>query len=324
MATVLVTGVGGVGGTATVRSLLEHTTHDVVGADMKPLAAGLYLPERRAVIPPAHSDDWLPEVLDVIERHGVEGVLPLVDEELSRLSELRERTPADVAFVAPKTDVVDTALDKYRLARALEGHDMAVPLTKLASDVDDLSEFGFPSVLKPRRGHGSQGLEVLDAPGELEEHLAAFGGSADELIVQEFIDGTEFTTSAVVTRDDDLLAVVPKEVIQKEGNTVRGVTREGSAIARTCRSIHEALQPHGPINVQQIVDSETGTPYTIEINPRFSSTACLTVAAGVNELDLLIRDAIGERVQPPDGFRTDLQILRYTDQLFVPEGDLLH
>ena len=76
------------------------------------------------------------------------------------------------------------------------------------------------------------------------------------------------------------------------------------------------------MNAQQIVDDETGVVYTIEINPRFSSTACLTVNAGVNELDLLIRDAVGEVVTAPPEFTPGIHLVRYTASLFVDENRL--
>jgi len=112
------------------------------------------------------------------------------------------------------------------------------------------------------------------------------------------------------------LSVVPKEAVRKEGSTVTGVTRRCGAVAESCRAIHETLRPKGPINVQQIVAD--GVAHTIEINPRFSSTSCLTAAAGVDEFDLLIRDALGASVAAPSSFEADLYIRRYDDHVFVP------
>jgi carbamoylphosphate synthase large subunit len=77
---------------------------------------------------------------------------------------------------------------------------------------------------------------------------------------------------------------------------VLGATRQEPAIEKSCRKLFETLEPAGPINVQQILD-EDGTTYTIETNPRLSSTSCLTAAAGVDESSLLIRDVLAK---PPE------------------------
>lgn len=325
MATVLVTGVGSTGGTGTIGALQEHSDHEVVGVDMDPTATGFHLLDRGRVVPPASDDSWPLEMAAVVDELDVDAVVPLVDEELARLSELDERLPEEVGLVAPRQSLIDDTLDKYRMARRLADAGLSVPATRLASEDFDSDELGpddFPFVVKPRRGRGSRGVAKLDSFAELEDHLAETDRSAEDLVVQEYVSGTEYTTSVVATRDDRLLSIVPKEAIAKEGCTVRGATRLEPSVVASCKRIFSALSPGGPVNVQQMRDDETGEVYTIEINPRFSSTACLTVEAGVNELDLLVRDALGERVEAPEGFEADLHLVRYTDELYASESEL--
>jgi len=304
MATVLVTGVGGASGIGAVRALQETTTHDIVGVDMDPEAAGLYLAGAGRSIPPASDDGWAVMMRDVIEQYGVDVVVPTVDEELPLLDAL----PDDVPVVAPRDDVIAVSLDKYATAQRLEAAGHAVPGTWLASETASIPESAYPLIRKPRRGRGSRGVERVETPAQLDESLAGTARPPDEVLFQEFVGGTEFTTSVVATADDSVLGVVPKEAIEKDGSTVKGVTRDHDAVQESCRAIAETLAPGGPMNVQQIVD-EAGRPHTIEINPRFSSTACLTVRAGVNELDMLIRDALGESVAPPTGFDAGVYLL---------------
>ncbi|MFC6755684.1 MULTISPECIES: ATP-grasp domain-containing protein [Haloarcula] len=315
MATVLVTGVGGASGIGAVRALRETTPHDIVGVDMNPDAAGLYLADAGRAIPPAHADEWGPALRDVVDDHDVDVVVPTVDEELSELDAL----PEDLPVVAPRPGVIDIALDKYTTYRALEAAGHTVPRTWLASEAAEIPESAYPLIRKPRRGRGSRGIERVETPADTARSIEAAGRSAEELLLQEFVEGTEFTTSVVSTAEDRLLSVVPKEAMEKAGSTVKGVTRTQPAVRRACRDIASTLSPAGPMNVQQIV-AEDGTPYTIEINPRFSSTACLTVEAGVNELDLLIRDALGEAVSAPAEYESGVYFLRYDNHVFV-EGD---
>ncbi|WP_277540869.1 ATP-grasp domain-containing protein [Haloarcula laminariae] len=315
MATVLVTGVGGASGIGAVRALRETTAHDIIGVDMDADAAGLYLADDGRAIPPADADDWGPALRAVVDDYGVDVVVPTVDEELPELDAL----PDDVPAVAPRPGVIETALDKYATYRALDaaGHDL--PRTWLASEEAAVPEDAYPLIRKPRWGRGSRGIERVGTPADLERSLRETERPAGQVLLQEFVEGTEFTTSVVSTADDRLLSVVPKEAIEKRGSTVKGVTRDQAAVREACRDIAATLSPEGPMNVQQIV-ADDGTPYTIEINPRFSSTACLTVEAGVNELDLLIRDALGEPVAAPDGYDAGVYFLRYDTHVFV-EGD---
>jgi len=320
MATVLVTGAGGAAGIGAIRSLHDHTVHDVIGVDMNPQAAGRFLADAGAVVPRATDPDWADAIDAVVADHDVDAVVPTVDEELLELDRLRETVPASVPVIAPRSGLAELALDKYRTMDRLERAGHTVPNTWLATNRTDIASNAFPLLVKPRRGRGSRGIARVDSHADLTVHLANTDYDTDALLLQEFIEGTEFTTSVVATRENRLLGVVPKEAIEKQGSTVTGVTRTAPAVSEDCRGIFETLAPHGPLNVQQIVD-EQGRPHTIEINPRFSSTSCLTAAAGIDEFDLLVRDALGESVTAPESFEADLYIRRYEDHVFVPAAE---
>src|SRR6056297_3547184 len=306
MATVLVTGVGGASGIGDRRALGRRTTHDIVRVAMDPDAAGLYLADAGRAIPPADEDQWGPVMQDVIDEHAVDVGVPTVDEELPELDAL----PDDVPVVAPRPGVVEMALDKYETHQRLDEAGHSVPRTWLASEAAAVPEEAYPLIRKPRQGRGSRGIERVETPADLDRALQETERPADGVLLQELVEGTEFTTSIVATGDDRLLGVVPKEAMEKEGSTVKGATRSQPAVREACRDIAGTLSPAGPMNVQQIV-ADDGTPYTIEINPRFSSTACLTVKAGVNELDLLIRDALDEPVSVPEEYESGVYFLRY-------------
>lgn len=316
MVTVLVTGAGGASGVGAIRSLHETTDHTVVGVDMDESAAGLHLADEGRPVPAASDPNWPDAVKAVVDEFDVDVVVPTVDEELRRLDAVRETVPV----LAPRQSVVDLALDKYRCMRRLAASGHVVPETWLGSERPDFDAAAFPLVAKPRSGRGSRGVEVVSGPGELEEYLATTDRALDDVIVQEYLEGREFTTSVVATADGRTLSVVPKEAIEKDGSTVDGVTRTQPDVAASCRALAATLDPRGPMNVQQVLDDE-GRPNTIEINPRFSSTSCLTVAAGVDEFDLLVRDAVGERVEAPGTHEAGVRIRRYLDHVFVRDDE---
>jgi carbamoyl-phosphate synthase large subunit len=314
--TVLVTGVGGATGIGAVTALQDDPGYEVVGVDMDATAAGIHLADRGTTVPAAAAESWPDAMAAVVDRHDVDVIVPTVDEELVRLPALREVLPAAVPVVAPRQEVVDLSTDKFRTYRTLREAGHAVPETWLATDADDVDPTAFPLLVKPRRGRGSRGVTRVETPAALEAHLERVDHAPESLLCQEFVAGTEFTTSVIATADDRLLGVVPKEAVEKDGSTVLGATRRAPDVGAACRAVHGTLSPAGPINVQQLVGDD-GTVYTIEINPRFSSTSCLTVSAGVDEFDLLIRDALGESVEAPERYTADRYILRYRSHVFV-------
>jgi carbamoyl-phosphate synthase large subunit len=55
----------------------------------------------------------------------------------------------------------------------------------------------------------------------------------------------------------------------------------------------------GPINIQFKLDSQ-GIPKLVEINPRLSGGFPLTVASGVNSLEILYKLIKGEQINPKE------------------------
>ena len=321
MATIVVTGAGGACGLSAIRSLTTQTAHRVIGVDMEPTAAGIRFADDGTSVPPATDESWPAAMAAVVDEFDADVIVPTVDEELAVLPSLSAALAGEVPIVAPRQDVIELAMDKYRTTERLSAAGHPVPETWLATEAESIASEAFPLVVKPRQGRGSRGVERVADREALATYLSETPHSPDELLCQKWVTGTEYTTSVVGTATNRLLGVVPKEAIEKDGSTVLGATRRAPSVAATCRELFETLAPAGPLNVQQIVGDD-GVPRVIEINPRFSSTSCLTVAAGVDEFDLLIRDALGERVSPPDGFKPDRYIVRYEGHFFADGNDL--
>lgn len=319
MATVLLTGAGGTGGIAAIKTLKKYTEHEIVTVDMNSESVGFYFADKGRVVPPATSEEWPGAMAEVITDFDIEIVVPLIDEELLRISELQEIVPADVMFLVPSETFVNTTLDKWKMVQAFENRNLPVPETALASNYKKLSEEDFPRVLKPRMGRGSSGIELVSSVTDVEQSLQDAECDPDELLLQKYIKGKEFTTSVVVTKDNELVKIVPKEVRKSGGTTVYGVTREASYITKACQDIFEEFTPQGSFNVQQLRVKGEPYVYTFEINPRFSASSCLTAEAGINEIDLQIRDALGDQITESPEYEAEVHMFRYLEQVFLRE-----
>ncbi|PSO43846.1 hypothetical protein BRC21_02225, partial [Candidatus Saccharibacteria bacterium SW_7_54_9] len=61
------TGAGGTGGIAAIKSLQRTTDFEVVGADMNPKAIGFYFTDEKIVVPPATADNWIGSLCDCLD-----------------------------------------------------------------------------------------------------------------------------------------------------------------------------------------------------------------------------------------------------------------
>lgn len=310
------TGGGGAGTIEAVRALKALGGYEVVTADATPASAGFSFADRAYVIPFGVDPTFDDAFREILRREQPDFVVPLVDEEIPKVHRICAAEFPAVRVVAPTLEFSELVLDKWTMAQALTKHGLAVATTYLASEAAGAT---YPAIIKPRQGRGSRGLAFLDTPADLAHYLAAAAQPPEHYIVQDRLHGPEFTTSVVVALDGTLLSIVPKEAVDKRGITQVGTTRAVPAIDELCKGIAAALAPKGPFNVQLIL-GEDGVPRVIEINPRYSTTMALTLAAGVNEVDLVLRHARGEEPGRVT-FEPDLMMIRYTAQVYVKEAE---
>lgn len=317
--TVLLTGAGGAPIPKLIQTLREHGCR-VIAVDADKNAAGLYLADAGYVVPLATDSDFSSALNRICRSERVKILVPLVDEELLHAAEICNQE--DIQLIGPKPSFTRVCLDKYELMSKLKENGLPVPQTYLLSQ--GLGNLRFPVVCKPRTGRGSRGVKIVRTETELAEYARAVAANLDRFLIQECIIGTEFSVSVVVWRDGKVRAVVPKEIIEKRGITRIAVSRKSENIENMCRNIQASLSADGPFNVQLILDSRDGVPKVFEINPRFSTTITLTLAAGVDELGGLIDLALGREV--PDAawnWRGGLAMIRQTLDTFVDESEFV-
>lgn len=311
--TVLVTAAGGAA-LPFIIDVLRSGGYRVVAVDANPDAAGLYLADAGYCIPLATQDSFLPTIRDICSREKAAAIIPLVDEELIPISSLA--ADGSLISLAPGSRFCALCLDKFSLAAAFREADLPVPETRLLAE--GWSGLNFPLVAKPRSGRGSRGLFIAQNEKDLQDFVADTQPDPNAYLLQQRIEGDEYTVSVVCWRDGVVRAVVPKKIIKKEGITKLAVTERSEAIDRLCRQIQSRLAADGPFNVQLRIDPATGVPYTFEINPRFSTTTSLTHAAGAHEIVALLDLALGRANDHAWAWAEGVTLIRHSLDTFQP------
>ena len=142
-------------------------------------------------------------------------------------------------------------------------------------------------------------------------------------VVQEYLDGPEFTLDLLCDFDGRPLSVVPRErVVIRAGVIDRGRTVQDPRLIALALACAEVFRFAGPVNIQcRMVD---GSPKVFEINPRFSGGMPLTIAAGADFPAKLVDLALGRHVAPAIGsFRGDLWMSSFEASLFLEPGQLV-
>jgi len=279
MKKLLFTGGGGAGNEAIFRLMKDRYELHFADADLESIDPTI--PDgHRHEIPFADRDEFTSSVLRLCRELKIDLLVPGVDEELLLLAEQDE-----VPVLLPETSYIKTMLDKFSFSRALRAAGQASPVSVLACEPWD----AFPCILKPRSGRGSRNVSLLDRRAQIGAYLELTGLDPDSVIIQEYIRGQEYTVLMAADHNANLHAVVPVRVAQKRGITIRAEIDNNPDIIRFCAEIHSALPASGCYNIQLMSGGE-GKILPFEINPRVSTTFCLSLAAGLDPIDIFFCD----------------------------------
>lgn len=276
---VLLTGGGGAGTEAMWR-LLSHN-YDVWVADADSERIHPVVPrERVRSIPFADDRLFVDAMVDLCRTESIDVLVPGVDEELLPLSRA-EGVLRPTQVMIPQRNFIETMLDKWLFSEALRLLEIEVPLTAKLGHGDEWEYF--PCIVKPRHGRGSRGVSIIDDRNGLFHFRKALGDRESAFVVQQKLEGVEFTVQVFSNRQGDLRVVVPARVGLKRGVTISCETDPVPAVIEVCEAIHSRLEASGCYNVQGILGRD-GRFRPFEINPRVSTTLCLSLAAGIDPI----------------------------------------
>lgn len=268
--------------------------YDLWFADANPHGFPPSIPEtRRLIIPFAHDPDFGDTVLAVCKEHGIDIIIPGVDEELSVLAE-KKGTPDWPRILVPDPEFVTLMLDKLACAHALTEAGLDAPHTL---PLERAREIGFPLIAKPRSGRGSRGVMRLTSAEQAPAYLTLQGGAAGDYIAQELIGGAEYTVFVAADGGEVPQAVIPVRAFEKRGVTVRAQTDANLAVLSYAHAFQAHFRASGCYNIQCMLTQE-GRVLPFEVNPRISTTFVLAIATGFDPIPMVLGENIGATFVP--------------------------
>jgi carbamoyl-phosphate synthase large subunit len=320
--TVLVTAAGSSPAQAFIRGLRAQAELAVriVGADTTAHAAGLFDCDARYTVPRVDDGQFLTAIEQICRAEAVDVLAPIGNFELECFAAAAPglRAKLGVRVITNSPQAVALARDKRASAAAVAEHGVAVPeVHELRNDV----EFPFPLIVKPTSGAGSHGVSVVRQRSELDAALELAGTTA---LIQDFIDGQEYTVDLVVAPDGEILAAAPRIRVEvRAGQSYKSVTVHAPDIEAAARKCASALGLTGQGNVQLIKSSVDGRCYFVEVNAKFAAAMGLTIGAGLNIPLLYVKLALGLRPREDElACRQRVWLLRSWQDRVVSEAEI--
>jgi carbamoyl-phosphate synthase large subunit len=260
-------------------------------------------------IPFGNSPAFPGEIEALIKKWNIDCVVPGTNRELPALIELAKNNQ-ELLMVMPSAEFIHLCIDKKRLMNELaEAHISFLLPYKTKGKVV------YPAIAKPVSGEGSRQFHVVKTPEQLEGYLNLYDAKFEDILVQPYIEGAEYTISVIVNNRNKIVGVVPKRVIEKRGITRAAVSEHNELLEKLCTDIVAKYNPRGPFNVQ--LKLFAGKGYVFEINPRLSTTSVLSDRAFGNEVELYIKYHNAEEIKNPPELKSGVYLSRYGKKVFV-------
>jgi carbamoyl-phosphate synthase large subunit len=260
-------------------------------------------------LPHATAPDYLSALQDLHVKENFAAIVPVTDAELLTLS---YGLPHALPLITVDATWLRFALDKLATVRWLASVGLpALRTTELSAAVDE----DLPLIVKPRRGHGSRGLEIVRTAARLRVVRAE---RTDESIAQQYVGDPQSEYTCCVFRDrrsGEVRTIALRRQLQG-GVTGRATVEYVEAIDTMLRVMAQVGDLDGSVNVQlRLVDT---VPMVFEINPRFSSTVMMRHRIGFRDFVWAIESRFHGR--PPGNWEPPVatRIFRLSRELIVP------
>jgi carbamoyl-phosphate synthase large subunit len=320
---VLVTGAGSGVGQGIIKALrLSQLPLTIISADIMPMNAGLYRTDEAVIVPRVESEDSLDEIVAILLRNRIDVVMVGSEFDLEFFSKNKtviERQTGTLIVAAP-LETVNIANDKWLTAEFLRKKGLPYAEAWLPNGVEDAArvadEWGYPVVLKTRRGTSSRHVHIVKDRKMLEECYL----STPLPMLQRVIDlptselNTEYTCSLFKTPDGKILGPFTAR------RTVRGGTSWHVEVARFYEldelllAIGQTTDFIGSLNVQLMLTKKGPVPF--ELNARFSGTTAIRAHFGFNEPEMTLRAYYYQEDITPPVIGSGIA-LRYHEEVFI-------
>ncbi len=311
-------------GIPVVRGIRESQKFDarIIGLAYENLEPGIYMDnalDKTYLIPypSVGTEPFIERILEINSKDPIDLIIPNLDAELytfmkssALLSEHNIRTylPTIEQFEERQKGNLNAFGKKY---------DIKVPESKSITSVNDIpdlkKDFEYPLLVKGKFYDAYIAYNAEQVTNHFNKISAKWGVP---VIIQEFIRGTEVNVVALGDGTGKTIAAVPmrKQYITDKGKAWSGIAIGDKKLLQITRELITRNKWKGGMELEMI-KTNNGEYYLIEINPRIPAWVYLAVGAGQNIPEALVLLSMGENVTPMTDYEIGKMFIRYSYDL---------
>ena len=263
----------------------------VMATDCSELAPALYEADKHFIVPRINEEGYLDTILSICKENNIKAVLSLIDPELRVLAK-HKRDFLDIGTtpIVSEYHLVELCFDKYKMfeylvANGLPTINSYIDKELFYQDVEG-GKINYPVFVKPVRGSASINISKVHSKEEIELLFNRF----DNLMIQEFMDGTEYGVDVYIDMiSGELVSIFIKEKIKmRAGETDKSVSTIDSDLFELVSKFVKNTGFAGILDIDIFkVEDEY---YISEVNPRFGGGYPHAHECGVNVPGMIIKN----------------------------------
>lgn len=313
--------------------LIKHLKKNfkVVGVDAGDLNPAKSFVDTFYKIPKANENGYIQNLLDICKKEKINVLIPLYEGEFEILHNAREQfNNIGTILLLSNSEILNICKDKQESYKYFLNSKINIPKVYFEEEIKDIIKYGdidkFPLIIKPKDGMGSNNVYKINNISELK----FFNEYVKNDIVQEFINGDEYTVDTLVDLKGNPVYIIPRKRIEvRSGEVVKSATvKDKRIIDETLKVIEElnklrdenGLALCGPLTIQ-FFKKNNDEIYLLEINPRFGGGVPLSFEAEGNYSQKICEMISGMQLQYVRDFK-EITMLRYEEAVFISNENL--
>lgn len=266
----------------------------VIVTDSSELAPALYDADKYYIVPPFTAPGYLKFITDICEKEQINGVISLIDPELSFLAaHEKEFEEIGVTVVGSSYDLCEMSLNKFQMYDWLQTHGYKsarswVDKASFYKAVED-GLVSYPVFVKPIRGSAS--ISISKATDK--ETVDFLFAHEDNLMIQEFLDGQEIGADVYIDLiSGEVVSIFTKKKIRmRAGETDKAVSFKDPVLFDLIEQFVKEAGYRGQIDIDLFeIDGEY---YISEVNPRFGGGYPHAYECGCDHMTMILNNLRG-------------------------------
>jgi carbamoyl-phosphate synthase large subunit len=287
---------------------------NIVAGDCSETAPALYFADKACKLPRISDPEYINAIIEICNIENISLVVPTIDTDLLLLAKNKDFIEANsnCKLLVSDTSVIEICRDKINTQLFMEENNFGIPKMYTIEEIKYKTDLKFPLFIKPKSGSSSINTFKVNNNNELK----IYNSLISDPIIQDFIEGEEYTVDVFLDFDSTIITIVPRlRLATRSGEISKGKIIRDREIIEDVFKLMRKLKPIGHITVQ-LMKTSKGIEY-IEVNPRFGGGAPMSIQSGADSCENLFKIFMGQKLEYNENYTENITFLRFDSSICI-------